>query len=92
MKFEVKDTGLGLIGDKKERLERLLNDSASDDDFDSSDIDLELLVSQKILSALGSKLLFVSNLGSGTTTSFTLDLPILKSEKVLDHISSVSIS
>ncbi len=75
IRFEVKDTGIGIAEDKLQAI-FLPFEQAGRRDRNSEGTGLGLAISQQIIQMMGSEIHATSKLGQGSTFWFELDLPV----------------
>jgi PAS domain S-box-containing protein len=81
LECSVKDTGIGI---KEESLEKIFDSFSQADNSTTREYGgtgLGLSISKNIVELMGGKLLVKSRVGEGTTFSFTLKLPVVKSRE-----------
>jgi CheY-like chemotaxis protein len=89
--FNVKDTGIGIA---KHDLKKLFQPFSQVDDSITrrfGGTGLGLAISQNLLQLMGSELIVTSELGSGTTFTFKLELAYVKKNKIFEKNNQSSI-
>lgn len=80
VKFEIEDTGQGISGDKLETIFNAFEQGSNEINLKFGGTGLGLSICKQVVSVLGGDLLVQSQVGLGTKFSFTLELPISKSD------------
>jgi PAS domain S-box-containing protein len=95
LRFEVKDTGIGIMPDKKSTIFEpfLQEDSSTTKKYGGTGLGLS--ISNKLLEFMGSKMELISTPGKGSTFYFDIDLKYEDREAIfhesIDHIKNVLI-
>ena len=90
LQFSVRDTGIGIPADKLSSLFRPFSQVDSSNTRRFGGTGLGLAISRQLAERMGGELNLASEEGKGTTTTFTLSLPLAPAEAASSHPASAS--
>ena len=83
IKFSVKDTGIGISNEQKDRVFDVFTQADISTSRKYGGTGLGLAISSKLVNLLGGALVLESKLGQGSTFSFTLELEVESTNKIV---------
>lgn len=88
LRFSITDTGIGIPQDKLQSIFESFTQANLSDTRKYGGTGLGLSISKQLVEIMGGKISIESEVGSGTTFSFSIDLPLGSKEKLLEqHLS-----
>ena len=91
LNFSITDTGIGIQKEKLEHVFESFSQAHSSDTRKFGGTGLGLTISKQLVELMGGNISIESEEGSGSTFSFTLEMPIGSREKLLEQKSSEQI-
>lgn len=83
LRFEVKDTGIGIPDDRKDRLFKSFSQVDTSTTRRFGGTGLGLVITQRLVEMMGGEISFESKVGAGTT--FVVDIPFDPAERPMKH-------
>ncbi len=84
IRFSVKDTGIGISDEQKDRVFDVFTQADISTSRKYGGTGLGLAISSKLVKLLGGFLILESEIGKGSTFSFTLELPVESTDKTVE--------